>query len=208
MYVKIAEDFCSRFVQKNLSSLCFTLWVISRMWPFSWRKISDKLHTCDVNKTVELMTRNSTRLFQTKAVIFKTKTRLFQTKTIQLNTNTRLFQTKVVEPEIKTKLLRLENSLVLLLVSSSMVLVWNSLASRNNLTYLLTLLTSDCDVSVGWWLFQLLYHVFQLILFTTLAVIIMRLKLFWTPHMCLMTSLLASRQVCCICSFAAMIVSV
>jgi len=43
---------------------------------------------------------------------------------------------------------------------------------------------------------QLMYHVFQCVLFTLLAVIIMRLKLFWTPHMCLLTSLLASRQVC------------
>jgi len=48
----------------------------------------------------------------------------------------------------------------------------------------------------GCLLLQLVYHVFQLILFTTLAVIIMRLKLFWTPHMCLLSSLLASRQVC------------
>ena len=43
--------------------------------------------------------------------------------------------------------------------------------------------------------FQILYHVFQLIAFTTMAVIIMRLKLFWTPHLCLMTSLLASQKV-------------
>ncbi|KAL3831444.1 hypothetical protein ACJMK2_023195 [Sinanodonta woodiana] len=41
---------------------------------------------------------------------------------------------------------------------------------------------------------EIVYHIFQLLAFTAMAIIIMRLKLFWTPHMCLMTSLLASRQ--------------
>ena len=44
--------------------------------------------------------------------------------------------------------------------------------------------------------FQLVYHLFQLMAYTLMAVIIMRLKLFWTPHLCLLTSLLASRHVC------------
>ncbi|CAI9741898.1 probable C-mannosyltransferase DPY19L1 [Octopus vulgaris] len=41
---------------------------------------------------------------------------------------------------------------------------------------------------------ELVYHIFQLLAFTAMAVLIMRLKLFWTPHLCLMTSLLAYRQ--------------
>jgi Q-cell neuroblast polarisation len=43
--------------------------------------------------------------------------------------------------------------------------------------------------------FQIVYHSIQLAAFTFMAFGIMRLKLFWTPHMCLMTSLLASRHV-------------
>lgn len=42
---------------------------------------------------------------------------------------------------------------------------------------------------------EILYHLFQLCAYTVMAVIIMRLKLFWTPHMCLVTSLLASRKI-------------
>ncbi|CAH1788144.1 unnamed protein product [Owenia fusiformis] len=41
---------------------------------------------------------------------------------------------------------------------------------------------------------ELLYNVFQLIGYTAMAIMIMRLKLFWTPQLCLIASLLASRQ--------------
>ncbi|XP_078253736.1 dpy-19-like 1, like isoform X2 [Rhinoraja longicauda] len=41
---------------------------------------------------------------------------------------------------------------------------------------------------------EMVYHVFQLLAFVLLGVLIMRLKLFLTPHMCLMASLICSRQ--------------
>ncbi|XP_046369637.2 probable C-mannosyltransferase DPY19L1 [Haliotis rufescens] len=41
---------------------------------------------------------------------------------------------------------------------------------------------------------ELVYHLFQQIAFATMAIMIMRLKLFWTPHLCLLTSLLASKK--------------
>uniref|UniRef100_A0A672HZS2 Dpy-19-like 1, like (H. sapiens) n=1 Tax=Salarias fasciatus TaxID=181472 RepID=A0A672HZS2_SALFA len=41
---------------------------------------------------------------------------------------------------------------------------------------------------------QMVYHSLQLLAFTVLAVLIMRLKLFLTPHMCIMASLLCSKQ--------------
>ncbi|XP_067837929.1 dpy-19-like 1, like isoform X2 [Heptranchias perlo] len=41
---------------------------------------------------------------------------------------------------------------------------------------------------------ELVYHVLQLVAFVVLAVLIMRLKLFLTPHMCIMASLICSRQ--------------
>lgn len=41
---------------------------------------------------------------------------------------------------------------------------------------------------------ELVYHSLQLLAFALLALLIMRLKLFLTPHMCIMASLLCSRQ--------------
>uniref|UniRef100_A0A2K5EBZ4 Dpy-19 like 2 n=1 Tax=Aotus nancymaae TaxID=37293 RepID=A0A2K5EBZ4_AOTNA len=40
----------------------------------------------------------------------------------------------------------------------------------------------------------LAFHTLQLLVFTALAILIMRLKLFLTPHMCVMASLICSRQ--------------
>uniref|UniRef100_A0A3Q0TE32 Dpy-19-like 1, like (H. sapiens) n=1 Tax=Amphilophus citrinellus TaxID=61819 RepID=A0A3Q0TE32_AMPCI len=40
----------------------------------------------------------------------------------------------------------------------------------------------------------LVYHSLQLVAFAVLAILIMRLKLFLTPHMCIMASLICSRQ--------------
>uniref|UniRef100_A0A8C7ENX9 Dpy-19 like 2 n=1 Tax=Neovison vison TaxID=452646 RepID=A0A8C7ENX9_NEOVI len=41
---------------------------------------------------------------------------------------------------------------------------------------------------------QLIFHTLQLLAFTVLAILIMRLKLFLTPHMCVMASLICSRR--------------
>ncbi|XP_073921401.1 probable C-mannosyltransferase DPY19L2 isoform X3 [Castor canadensis] len=41
---------------------------------------------------------------------------------------------------------------------------------------------------------ELVFHTLQLLAFTALAILIMRLKLFLTPHLCVMASLLCSRQ--------------
>uniref|UniRef100_A0A2I3N8N8 Dpy-19 like C-mannosyltransferase 1 n=1 Tax=Papio anubis TaxID=9555 RepID=A0A2I3N8N8_PAPAN len=42
---------------------------------------------------------------------------------------------------------------------------------------------------------KLVYHALQLLAYTALGILIMRLKLFLTPHMCVMASLICSRQV-------------
>ncbi|XP_054638629.1 dpy-19-like 1, like [Dunckerocampus dactyliophorus] len=47
-----------------------------------------------------------------------------------------------------------------------------------------------CDVTKA----EMAYHSLQLVAFTLLAILIMRLKLFLTPHMCIMASLICSRQ--------------
>ncbi|XP_039192731.1 probable C-mannosyltransferase DPY19L1 isoform X2 [Crotalus tigris] len=41
---------------------------------------------------------------------------------------------------------------------------------------------------------EIVYHALQLLFFTILAILIMRLKLFLTPHMCIMASLICSKQ--------------
>uniref|UniRef100_A0A3Q3QDP6 Dpy-19-like 1, like (H. sapiens) n=1 Tax=Monopterus albus TaxID=43700 RepID=A0A3Q3QDP6_MONAL len=47
---------------------------------------------------------------------------------------------------------------------------------------------------MGWFVSELVYHSLQLVAFAVLAVLIMRLKLFLTPHMCIMASLICSKQ--------------
>ncbi|NXA15776.1 D19L1 mannosyltransferase, partial [Sapayoa aenigma] len=42
--------------------------------------------------------------------------------------------------------------------------------------------------------FQLVFHAFQLLAYSVLAILIMRLKLFLTPHLCVMASLVCSKQ--------------
>ncbi|KAM6155192.1 putative C-mannosyltransferase DPY19L2 [Rhynchocyon petersi] len=41
---------------------------------------------------------------------------------------------------------------------------------------------------------ELVFHTLQLLAFTALAILIMKLKMFLTPHMCIMASLICSRQ--------------
>lgn len=43
--------------------------------------------------------------------------------------------------------------------------------------------------------FQLVFHALQLLAYSVLAILIMRLKLFLTPHLCIMASLVCSKQV-------------
>ncbi|KAK7885964.1 hypothetical protein WMY93_025585 [Mugilogobius chulae] len=50
---------------------------------------------------------------------------------------------------------------------------------------------------------ELVFHSLQLLAFSVLALLIMRLKLFLTPHMCIMASLLCSKQVCHLTTAAA-----
>ncbi|XP_026228535.1 dpy-19-like 1, like [Anabas testudineus] len=53
---------------------------------------------------------------------------------------------------------------------------------------------SDDDEAVGSEKGELVYHSLQLVAFAVLAILIMRLKLFLTPHMCIMASLICSKQ--------------
>lgn len=53
---------------------------------------------------------------------------------------------------------------------------------------------------------QLVYHALQLVLFACLAILIMRLKLFLTPHMCIMASLICSKRVSDYLSYSSYIV--
>uniref|UniRef100_A0A8C4DFU7 Dpy-19-like 1, like (H. sapiens) n=1 Tax=Dicentrarchus labrax TaxID=13489 RepID=A0A8C4DFU7_DICLA len=57
--------------------------------------------------------------------------------------------------------------------------------------------TDDVDEAAGSEIVgkgELVYHSLQLVAFAVLAVLIMRLKLFLTPHMCIMASLICSKQ--------------
>uniref|UniRef100_A0A8C3V3J0 D19L1 mannosyltransferase n=1 Tax=Catharus ustulatus TaxID=91951 RepID=A0A8C3V3J0_CATUS len=51
------------------------------------------------------------------------------------------------------------------------------------------------SVSCGFFFsFQLVFHALQLLAYSVLAILIMRLKLFLTPHLCIMASLVCSKQ--------------
>uniref|UniRef100_A0A3Q2XK17 Dpy-19-like 1, like (H. sapiens) n=1 Tax=Hippocampus comes TaxID=109280 RepID=A0A3Q2XK17_HIPCM len=62
------------------------------------------------------------------------------------------------------------------------------------LVALIAKMVNDFMVTVSCALLQMAYHSLQLLAFSVLAVLIMRLKLFLTPHMCIMASLICSRQ--------------
>uniref|UniRef100_G3PGR0 Dpy-19-like 1, like (H. sapiens) n=1 Tax=Gasterosteus aculeatus aculeatus TaxID=481459 RepID=G3PGR0_GASAC len=62
------------------------------------------------------------------------------------------------------------------------------------LRYLRTLLLPINMLVVALIAGRLVYHGLQLVAFAVLAVLIMRLKLFLTPHMCIMASLICSKQ--------------
>ncbi|NXI44249.1 D19L1 mannosyltransferase, partial [Galbula dea] len=52
----------------------------------------------------------------------------------------------------------------------------------------------QCGYVLVLFVFQLVYHVLQLLAYSVLAILIMRLKLFLTPHLCVMASLICSKQ--------------
>uniref|UniRef100_A0A673MIC5 Probable C-mannosyltransferase DPY19L1 n=1 Tax=Sinocyclocheilus rhinocerous TaxID=307959 RepID=A0A673MIC5_9TELE len=60
--------------------------------------------------------------------------------------------------------------------------------------YIKTMLLPINVLIVGFIAGRLVYHSLQLVAFALLAVLIMRLKLFLTPHMCIMSCLICSRQ--------------
>ncbi|KAM9310221.1 dpy-19-like 1, like [Pholidichthys leucotaenia] len=94
---------------------------------------------------------------------------------------------------LKTLLLPI-NMLVVAVVAAKTV---QDIVQTTGLSGAVPIKTEEADEAAGSEIAgkgELVYHSLQLVAFTVLATLIMRLKLFLTPHMCIMASLICSKQ--------------